>query len=89
MTNREKLDLLSHWLQRASPARKWFNKLPDEGHRRWHLVRQAFELKWCKTMDTTPVLFALLSTDTIPPPIPDIQTPIYSLQLLSAVRLHN
>jgi len=74
MTNREKLDLFSRWLQRASPARKWFNKLPDEGHRRWHLVCEAFKLKWCKTTDT-PALIALLATDTILPQMPDVNNP--------------
>jgi hypothetical protein len=68
---REKVDLFSSWFRRASPARKWFNKLPDEGHRRWHLVREEFLSKWCTTTDT-PALVALLSTDTnILPPFPD------------------
>jgi hypothetical protein len=73
MTNREKVDLFSSWLQRGSPARKWFNKLPDEGHRRWHLVLEEFQSKWCKTADT-PVPIALLSTNdtgNILPPNPD------------------
>ena len=79
MTNREKVDLFSSWFRRASPARKWFNKLPDEGHRRWHLVREEFQSKWCKTVDT-PVLVALLSThdNTLPvnPDMPDSTTPL-------------
>ena len=74
MTNREKVDLFSSWLRRASPARKWFNKLPDEGHRRWHLVHDEFESKWFKTTDE-PVLVALLSTDTSHIPDPPTTIP--------------
>lgn len=62
MTNREKVDLFSSKLWRGSPARKWFNKLPDEGHRRWHLVKQEFQSRWCQTADTSNIV-ALLSTD--------------------------
>ncbi|KAF8815960.1 hypothetical protein BYT27DRAFT_7209395 [Phlegmacium glaucopus] len=61
MTNRKKVDLFSSWLRRASPARKWFNRLPDEGHRRWHLVHEEFKSRWCKTAGI-PILVALLST---------------------------
>jgi len=77
MTNREKVDFFSSWFQRASPARKWFNKLPDEGHRRWHLVRAEFESKWCKTTDI-PILVASLSTDILPqiPDVPASTTPL-------------
>jgi len=62
MTNHEKVDLFSSKLWHGSPARKWFNKLPDEGHRRWHLVKQEFQSRWCQTADTSSII-ALLSTD--------------------------
>ena len=83
MTNRDKVDLFSSWLQCRSPARKWFNKLPDEGHRRWHLVLEEFQSKWCKTVDT-PVLVALLSANDIPLPnsdTPDATTSLSDLTL--------
>jgi hypothetical protein len=58
-TNREKVDLFSSKLFRGSPARKWFNELPHEGHRQWHVVKQEFESRWCNT----PTVVALLYTD--------------------------
>ena len=67
MTNRKKVDLFSSWLLRASPARKWFNKLPDEGHRRWCLVREAFQSTWCVTTDSPVLITAVLQTPTSPP----------------------
>jgi hypothetical protein len=74
MTNRQKVDLFQSKLLRGSPARKWFNKLPDEGHRQWNLVKREFESRWCTTT-TPPSLVALISTDvpvSIPiPPTPD------------------
>lgn len=41
-----------------------FNKLPDKGHQPWHLVKEEFESKWCKTAVTSN-LIALLSTDNL------------------------
>jgi hypothetical protein len=65
MTNREKVNLFQSKLLRGSPARKWFNKLPDEGHRRWDLVKREFESSWCTTTTPPgpPSLIALISTD--------------------------
>ena len=75
MTNREKVNLFQSKLLRGSPARKWFNKLPDEGHRRWDLVKKEFESSWCTTT-SPPSLVALISTDVLVPipipPTPDI-----------------
>jgi len=69
-TNREKVDLFSSKLFRGSPAKKWFNKLPNEGHRQWHIVKQEFETQWCgKPAIPLPIpifssdLVALLSID--------------------------
>ena len=81
MTNREKVDLFSSKLFKGSPAKKWFNKLPDEGHCRWHIVKQEFESRWC-----SPVLIAHISTDvpvfTPLPPTPGIlPTPAASLDV--------
>ena len=61
MTNREKVDLFYSKLFKGSPAKKWFNKLPNEGHRRWHVVKQEFESRWCTT--TSPSLIAHISAD--------------------------
>jgi hypothetical protein len=88
MTNREKVDLFYSKLFKGSPAKKWFNKLPDEGHRRWHIVKQEFESRWCST--ASPVLIAHISTD-IPVstilPIPNILTsPATSTCQLEAFR---
>jgi hypothetical protein len=71
MTNREKVDLFYSKLFRGSPAKKWFNKLPDEGHRRWHVVKQEFESRWCTA---APVLIAHISTD-IPVSTPILPSP--------------
>jgi hypothetical protein len=78
-TNREKVDLFSSKLLRGSPARKWFNKLPDEGHRWFDIVRQEFVSRWCNNVDSSdtpsailtlaPALVAMLSTD-VPAIIP-------------------
>ena len=72
MTNREKVDLFYSKIFKASPAKKWFNKLPDEGHRRWHVVKQEFESRWCTP--ASPVLIAHISTD-IPTAMPILPTP--------------
>ncbi|KAF8809146.1 hypothetical protein BYT27DRAFT_7285346 [Phlegmacium glaucopus] len=47
--------------QSMTNREKWFNRLPDEGHRRWHLVHEEFKSRWCKTAGI-PILVALLST---------------------------
>ncbi|KAF8961249.1 hypothetical protein BDZ97DRAFT_1760094 [Flammula alnicola] len=78
-TNREKVNLFSSKLFCGSPAKKWFNKLPDEGHQRWHLVKQEFESRWCKSpgISDAPSLVALLSMDTpVNIPIPSISCPL-------------
>jgi hypothetical protein len=82
--NQDKVNLFASKLFCDSPAKKWFNQLPDKGHRQWDIVKQEFESRWCNKMDTdspdlstvpkpSPALVALLSTDvptTIPiPPI--------------------
>jgi hypothetical protein len=73
MTNRKKVDIFSSWLLRASPARKWFNKLPDEVRRRWCLVREAFQSTWCVTTDS-PVLIATVLPTSPPSTAFDFKT---------------
>jgi hypothetical protein len=64
MTSRDNANLFSTKLFPKSPAKRWFNGLPDEVRRRWHLLKPEFESRWCTS--TTPGLVALLSTDTTP-----------------------
>src|SRR5436853_1007929 len=72
-TSRDKANLFSSKLFHKSPAKQWFNGLPDEVQRRWHLLKPEFESRWCTT--AAPSLIAQISTVSaaIPtPPVPRV-----------------
>ncbi|KDR68886.1 hypothetical protein GALMADRAFT_1353290 [Galerina marginata CBS 339.88] len=46
MTSRDSANLFSTRLSRKSPAKRWFNSLPDDIQRRWHLLKPEFESQW-------------------------------------------
>ncbi|KDR67444.1 hypothetical protein GALMADRAFT_258398 [Galerina marginata CBS 339.88] len=70
MSSRDNANFFSTKLFRKSPAKRWFNALPDEVQRRWHLLKPEFESQWCTSSSTS--LVAQISTVSIAVPIPSI-----------------
>jgi len=91
MTDREKVDLFSSKLWRGSPAKEWFNKLPDEGHQLWHSAKQEFESRWCKTLpflekDTNDHYATSHASATLPPYSVPLKDPLPILSKLLAAQ---
>ncbi|KDR66397.1 hypothetical protein GALMADRAFT_147985 [Galerina marginata CBS 339.88] len=73
-TSRDKVNLFSTKLYPKSPAKQWFNGLPDETQRRYHLLRPEFESRWCT--NAPPCLVAQISTISVAVPIPTVSPTI-------------